>query len=130
MTLRRQHTLVSSVSKLCRATDPKVMAYSSLAACTCRLCHLSVHPLPHYGGCSEVIVPMKTITAEATANGMRNVGLPAQIVNDNGPPFLSAEYKEFLRQNCIGLSVSSILKRYGRAIGANFFFALSRVLNI
>ena len=48
---------------------------------------------------------MKTITAEATANGMGIVfvryGLPAQIVSDNGPPFLSAEYREFLRQNCI-----------------------------
>lgn len=53
----------------------------------------------------EVIGPMKTTTAEATANAMRNIfaryGLPKQIVSDNGPPFQSAEYKEFLRQNGI-----------------------------
>ena len=48
---------------------------------------------------------MKTTTAEATANAMRNIfaryGLPKQIVSDNGPPFQSAEYEEFLRQNGI-----------------------------
>ena len=53
----------------------------------------------------EVIGPMKTTTAEATANAMRNIfpryGLPKQIVSDNGPPFQSAEYEEFLRQNGI-----------------------------
>ena len=47
----------------------------------------------------EVIGPMKTTAAEATANAMRNVfaryGLPQQIVSDNGPPFQSAEYEEF-----------------------------------
>ena len=53
----------------------------------------------------EVIGPMKTTTAEATANALRNIfaryGLPKQIVSDNGPPFQSAEYEEFLRQNGI-----------------------------
>ena len=48
---------------------------------------------------------MKTTTAEATANALRNIfaryGLPKQIVSDNGPPFQSAEYEEFLRQNGI-----------------------------
>ena len=48
---------------------------------------------------------MKTTTAEATANAMRNIfaryGFPKQIVSDNGPPFQSAEYEEFLRQNGI-----------------------------
>ena len=36
---------------------------------------------------------------------MRNIfaryGLPTQVVSDNGPPFQSAEYEEFLRQNGI-----------------------------
>ena len=36
---------------------------------------------------------------------MRNIfaryGLPTQVVSDNGPPFESAEYEEFLRQNGI-----------------------------
>ena len=53
----------------------------------------------------EVICPMKTTTAEATANAMGNIfaryGLPKQIASDNGPPFQSAEYEEFLRQNGI-----------------------------
>ena len=53
----------------------------------------------------EVIGPMKTTTAESTTNAMRNIfaryGLPTQVVSDNGPPFQSAEYEEFLRQNGI-----------------------------
>ena len=53
----------------------------------------------------EVNGPIKTATAEATANAVRNVfaryGLPKQIVSDNGLPFQSAEYEEFLRQNDI-----------------------------
>lgn len=40
----------------------------------------------------EVIGPMKTTIAESTSNALR-------IVSDNGPPFSSAEYGEFLRQN-------------------------------
>ena len=43
--------------------------------------------------------------SQATANVMRNIfaryGLQKQIVSDNSPPFQSAEYKEFLRQNGI-----------------------------
>ena len=53
----------------------------------------------------EVIGPMKTTTADSTINAMRNIfsryGLPTQVVSDNGPPFQSAEYEEFLRQNGI-----------------------------
>ena len=48
----------------------------------------------------EVIGPTKTKTADSTINAMRNVfaryGLPTQVVSDNGPPFQSAEYEEFL----------------------------------
>ena len=48
---------------------------------------------------------MKPTTAEATANAMRNIfaryGFPKQIDSDNGPPFQSADYEEFLRQNGI-----------------------------
>ena len=53
----------------------------------------------------EVIDPMKTTTADSTINAMRNIfaryGLPTQVVSDNGAPFQSAEYEEFLRQNGI-----------------------------
>ena len=52
----------------------------------------------------EVIGPMKT-TADPTINAMRNIfaryGLLTQVLSDNGPPFQSAEYEEFLRQNGI-----------------------------
>ena len=48
-----------------------------------------------------VIGPMTT-TADSTINAMRNIfaryGLPTQVVSDNGPPFQSAEYEEFLRK--------------------------------
>ena len=53
----------------------------------------------------EVIGPMKTTTADSTINAIRNIfaryGLPTQVVSDNGPPFQSAEYEEFLLQNGI-----------------------------
>ena len=52
----------------------------------------------------EVIGPMKT-TADPNINAMRNIfaryGLLTQVLSDNGPPFQSAEYEEFLRQNGI-----------------------------
>ena len=48
---------------------------------------------------------MKTTTVGATCNALHSVfaryGLPAQIVSDNGPPFQSVEYSEFLQQNGI-----------------------------
>ena len=53
----------------------------------------------------EVIGPMKTTTADSPINAMRNIfaryGLRTQVVSDDGPPFQSAEYEEFLRQNDI-----------------------------
>ena len=53
----------------------------------------------------EVIGPMNTTTAGSTANALRSIfaryGLPTQVVSDNGPPFSSAEYGEFLHQNGI-----------------------------
>lgn len=58
-----------------------------------------------YSKWPEVIGAMKTTTAKATANAMRNVfaryGLPAQIVSDDDPPFQSTEYEEFLEKNCV-----------------------------
>lgn len=51
----------------------------------------------------EVIGPMKTTTTESTANALRSIfaryGLPTQVVSDNGQPFSSPEYEEFLQQN-------------------------------
>lgn len=53
----------------------------------------------------EVIGPMKTTNAEATVNAMRcmfaRYGLPEQVVSDNGPPFQSTEYGDFLIKNGI-----------------------------
>ena len=52
-----------------------------------------------------VLGPMRTTNAEATINALRTLfaryGLPQQIVCDNGPPFQSAEYENFLKQNGI-----------------------------
>ena len=73
----------------------------------------------------EVIGPMKT-TAYPTINAMRNIfaryGLVTQVLSDNGPPFQSAEYEEFLRQNGIQRilvspyhpSSNGLDKRFGR----------------
>ena len=48
---------------------------------------------------------MKTTTADTTINAMHNIfaryGVPTQVVSDNGPPFQSAEYEEFLQLNGI-----------------------------
>ena len=53
----------------------------------------------------EVIGSMVKTTAEATINALRCIfgryGLPEQVVSDNGPPFQSIEYEDFLRQNGI-----------------------------
>ena len=50
----------------------------------------------------EVIGPMKATIADSTINATHNIfaryGLPAQVVRDNGPPFRSAEYEEFLQK--------------------------------
>ena len=51
------------------------------------------------------IVPMTTTTAERTNNVLRQLfaihGLPHTLVSDNGPPFLSTEFKLFLKRNGI-----------------------------
>ena len=47
--------------------------------------------------------PMTSITATATIECLRNIfaelGLPEKIVSDNGPTFVSAEFKHFLQRN-------------------------------
>jgi hypothetical protein len=53
----------------------------------------------------EVIGPMKLTTAGSTISALRCIfgryGLPEQVVSDNGPPFQSVEYEDFLKQNGI-----------------------------
>jgi transposase InsO family protein len=48
---------------------------------------------------------MKSTTAGSTINALRCIfgryGLPEQVVSDNGPPFQSVEYEDFLKQNGI-----------------------------
>ena len=55
--------------------------------------------------CKCAFCPMKTTTADSTINALRNIfaryGLPTQVVSDDGPPFQSAEYEQFLGQNDI-----------------------------
>ena len=67
---------------------------------------------------------MKTTTADSTINAMRNIfaryGLPTQVVSDNGPPFQSAEYEEFLRQNGIQRILVSPYHPSSNGLGERF----------
>ena len=90
------------------APSSMILANSSIAMHSRRFCHPSKHYLIMVDAHSkwpEVIDPMKSIAADSTANAMRNIfsryGLRTQIVIDNGTPFQSAEYEEFLRQSGI-----------------------------
>ena len=51
------------------------------------------------------VIPMKATSAERTVQELRTLfarlGLPKQIVSDNGPQFTSGEFAEFMRQNGI-----------------------------
>ena len=51
------------------------------------------------------IIPMKTTTAEKTTDVLRQIfaihGLPMTLVSDNGPPFTSSEFENFLTTNGI-----------------------------
>ncbi|CAB3996229.1 Uncharacterized protein K02A2.6 [Paramuricea clavata] len=53
----------------------------------------------------EVIGPMKSTTAGSAINALRGIfdrySLPEQVVSDNGPPFQSVKYDDFLKQNGI-----------------------------
>ena len=57
------------------------------------------------------VIPMPSITAERTINFLRDIfarfGLPEHIVTDNGPMFVSREFKDFLRKNGIKHSTSA-----------------------
>ena len=58
-----------------------------------------------YSKWPEVIYMRRNTTAEKTIEAMRTVfarlGICEEIVSDNGPPFGSADFKDFLRQNGI-----------------------------
>ncbi|MES9884563.1 MAG: RNase H-like domain-containing protein [Sedimenticola sp.] len=51
------------------------------------------------------VVPMKSTTSERTVEELRSMcaswGIPEVIVSDNGPQFISAEFREFTRRNGI-----------------------------
>ena len=55
--------------------------------------------------------PMKSITSAVTIQCLRNVfaqfSLPEHIVTDNGPSFVSAEFREFLKRNGIKHTISA-----------------------
>ncbi len=49
------------------------------------------------------VYEMSCTTAQKTVDVLRHVfttfGLPQQLVSDNGPQFVAAEFSEFLKQN-------------------------------
>ncbi|XP_033733598.1 uncharacterized protein K02A2.6-like [Pecten maximus] len=57
------------------------------------------------------VVPMKTTTAEKTVEVMREIfsrnGVPAQVVSDNGPQFVSEHFSNFMRCNGIKHTTSA-----------------------
>ena len=58
------------------------------------------------------VIPMKSTTTEATIRVLRTKftewGLPQVLVSDNGPQFISDEFKKFLKSNCIEHIKSSV----------------------
>ena len=60
------------------------------------------------------IVQMKSTTAVATVNVLREIfsryGLPEMIVSDNGPQFISQEFKSFCNQNGIFHRTTAVYK--------------------
>ena len=70
-----------------------VMAYSSMAA------HYYFIIVDAHSKWPEVIGPMKTTTAEATVNAMRNIfarySLPKKIISENGPHFSLLSERNF-----------------------------------
>ena len=51
------------------------------------------------------VVMMQSLTSKQTIEKLRNIfathGLPKKVVTDNGPSFVSQEFKEFMSQNGI-----------------------------
>ena len=51
------------------------------------------------------VFPMESTTAAVTIVAIRNLfaryGLPEELVSDNGPQFISHEFKNFLKENCV-----------------------------
>ena len=81
-------------------TASLVLAHHSVVTLTPRLRHSPFQPLPCRSRCSLQVA--RSVWSNEDNNRRSNLQcLPAQIVSDNGPPFQSVEYSEFLQQNGI-----------------------------
>ena len=81
-------------------TASLVLAHHSVATLTPRLRHSPFQPLPCPSRCSLQVA--RNVWSNEDNNRRSNLQcLPAQIVSNNGPPFQSVEYSEFLQQNGI-----------------------------
>ncbi|XP_049881979.1 uncharacterized protein K02A2.6-like [Pectinophora gossypiella] len=69
------------------------------------------------------VVPMRGTDAGATTGVLRHIfarfGLPSQLVTDNGPPFLSHEFKLFCQNNCIKHVTSAPYRPQGNGAAEN-----------
>ncbi|XP_039764273.1 uncharacterized protein K02A2.6-like [Pararge aegeria] len=79
----------------------------------------------------EVVEMLKT-TASVTINSLRSVfarfGLPCQLVTDNGPPFLSEEFKTYCLKNCIKHTTSAPYRPQGNGEAENAVKTVKKII--
>uniref|UniRef100_A0A2A4JM87 RNA-directed DNA polymerase n=1 Tax=Heliothis virescens TaxID=7102 RepID=A0A2A4JM87_HELVI len=77
-------------------------------------------------------LPMGRTDAQATITALMTVfsrfGLPSQLVTDNGPPFLSHEFKEYCMNNCISHVTSAPYRPQGNGAAENAVKTIKKAL--
>ena len=75
---------------------------------------------------------MSRTDAECTIEVLRSTfsrfGLPTQLVTDNGPPFLSIEFKKYCEQNCIRHITSATYRPQGNGAPGNAVKIIKKVI--
>lgn len=77
-------------------------------------------------------IAMNRTDAESTISVLRSIfsrfGLPSQLVTDNGPPFLSLEFKEYCTKNCIKHVTSAPYRPQGNGAAENAVKTVKKVI--